>query len=115
MRSESSGEARRASTEDVRDGGDGIVNVGTERRVLDADGSEHDMLNPNVLIDRRSEALYHRNFLLLVKKRTTLPSNLLGLYEVRYQGDGLDHEATMNLLKAFDSFKDAPSTAEDVA
>lgn len=48
---------------------------------------------------------YGGKFLLLVEKGTTLPSNLQGLYEVRYQGDELDYPATMKLLKAFNDFK----------
>jgi hypothetical protein len=34
-----------------------------------------------------------------------LPSNLQGLYEVRFEGDGLDHDATMALLKALSDLK----------
>lgn len=48
---------------------------------------------------------YGRNFILLVEEGTALPSNLQGLYEVRYPGDELDYPATMKLLKAFNEFK----------
>jgi hypothetical protein len=48
---------------------------------------------------------YGNNFVLLVEDGTTLPSNLQGLYEVRYQGDELDNPSTMKLLKAFNDFK----------
>lgn len=64
------------------------------------------MLNQNVLIEIGAAMMRHgRNFILLVEEGTTLPSNLQGLYEVRYQGDELDYPATMKLLKAFNEFK----------
>jgi predicted nucleotide-binding protein len=50
-------------------------------------------------------ALYGRRFILLVEKGATLPSNLQGLYEVRYEGEKLDYDATMRLLKAFNDFR----------
>lgn len=50
-------------------------------------------------------ALYEGRFILLVEQGTQLPSNLQGLYEVRFEGEGLDHGATMKLLKAFSEFK----------
>lgn len=74
-------------------------------RVLDDSGNEHQMLNPNVLIEiGAAMALYGRNFILLVQEGVTLPSNLQGLYEVRYSGDELDRVATMKLLRAFNEF-----------
>ena len=86
----------------------GIVHVGAETKVIDADGVEHLMLNPNVLIEiGAAMALYGRRFILLVERGVTLPSNLQGLYEVRYEGSGLDHESTMALLEAFAGFKGA--------
>jgi predicted nucleotide-binding protein len=54
-------------------------------------------------------ALYRRRFILLVERDVKLPSNLQGLYEVRYEGQRLDYEATMKLLKAFSDFKSPPS------
>lgn len=83
-----------------------IVHVGTEMKVLDTEGKEHRILNPNVLIEIGAcMALYGRRFILLVERGVTLPSNLQGLYEVRYEGTTLDYEATMKLLKAFNDFK----------
>ncbi len=83
-----------------------IIHVGTEMRLMDEKGEEHRILNPNVLIEiGAAMALYVRNFILLVEKDVTLPSNLRGLYEVRYEGDKLDYEATMKLLKAFNDFR----------
>jgi hypothetical protein len=92
--------------DEMRDCQAAIIHVGTEQRLLDADGREHRMLNQNVLIEvGAAMALYGRNFILLVENGVTLPSNLQGLYEVRYAGDKLDYEATMKLLKAFNDFR----------
>jgi hypothetical protein len=52
-------------------------------------------------------ALYGRNFILLVEEGVELPSNLHGLAECRYSGDGLDMVATMRLLKAFNELTQA--------
>jgi predicted nucleotide-binding protein len=85
----------------------GIVHVGKETRLVDADGEEHQIINPNVLIEiGAAMALYRRKFILLDERGVTLPSNLQGLYEVRYEGGGLDHESTMALLEAFGGFKE---------
>lgn len=92
--------------DDMRSCAAGIVHVGSEKKMIDADGNEQQMLNPNVLIEiGAAMALYGNKFILLVEKGTTLPSNLQGLYEVRYEGVGLDYEATMSLLKAFSDFR----------
>jgi predicted nucleotide-binding protein len=83
-----------------------IIHVGTDMKLMDQEGKEHKMLNQNVLIEiGAAMALYGRKFILLVEKGTGLPSNLLGLYEVRYEGDKLDYDATMKLLKAFADFR----------
>jgi hypothetical protein len=92
--------------DDMRGCAAAVIHVGTETKVMDQEGEEHRMLNPNVLIEiGAAMALYGRKFILLVEEGTTLPSNLQGLYEVRYSGDELDHAATMKLLKAFNDFK----------
>jgi hypothetical protein len=84
----------------------GIIHGGTELRLMDAEGREQKMLNQNVLIEiGAAMALYGRKFILLVEKDMTLPSNLQGLYEVRYTGNKLDYESTMKLLKAFNDFR----------
>jgi len=94
--------------DDMRTCGAGIVHVGSETPLLDEEGKPVTMLNSNVLIEiGAAMALYKRNFILLVEKGVTLPSNLQGLYEVRYEGDKLDYESTMKLLKAFNDFKQA--------
>lgn len=83
-----------------------IIHVGKEIKLLDQEGSEHVFVNQNVLIEiGAAMALYGRKFILLVERGATLPSNLQGLYEVRYEGDKLDYEATMKLLKAFNDFR----------
>lgn len=92
--------------DDMRSCDAAIIHVGTDVRVMDSEGKEHKMLNQNVLIEiGAAMALYDRKFILLVEKGATLPSNLQGLYEVRYEGDKLDYEATMRLLKAFNDFR----------
>jgi predicted nucleotide-binding protein len=53
-------------------------------------------------------ALYGRRFILLVLDGVTLPSNLQGLYEVRYVGEALDGEATIRLLEAINDIKNNP-------
>jgi predicted nucleotide-binding protein len=93
--------------DDMRSCYAGIVHVGSERRLMDAEGNEHNIINQNVLIEiGAAMALYKGRFILLVERGVTLPSNLQGLYEVRYDGDKLDYEATMKLLKAFNEFRD---------
>jgi hypothetical protein len=86
--------------------GAGIIHVAKEKTIIDTDGNEHHVLNENVLIEiGGAMALWGDNFILLVEEGTKLPSNLQGMYEVRYQGTTLDADATMRLLKAFKSFK----------
>lgn len=83
-----------------------VIHVGSEIRLLDNEGREHRILNQNVLIEiGAAQALYGRKFILLVESGVTLPSNLQGLYEVRYEGGKLDYESTMKLLKAFNDFR----------
>lgn len=83
-----------------------VIHVGTEQKLLDQEGKEHRVINSNVLIEIGAAMMrYGGNFILLVEDGTTLPSNLQGLYEVRYSGDELDYPSTMKLLKAFNQFK----------
>jgi predicted nucleotide-binding protein len=92
--------------EEMRSCSAAIIHVGTEQRLLDVGGREHAVINPNVLIEiGAAMALYGGKFILLVEKDVALPSNLQGLYEVRYSGGKLDYEATMKLLKAFNDFR----------
>ena len=92
--------------DDMRSCKYGIIHVGVEKVITDAHGKEHPQLNSNVLIEiGGAMALYPEGFILLVEEGATLPSNLQGLYEVRYQGTSLDADATMRLLRAFQQFK----------
>jgi hypothetical protein len=92
--------------DDMRECAAAIIHVGAEMKLMDDKGNEHVMLNPNVLIEIGAAMMrYKGNFILLVEEGTTLPSNLQGLYEVRYSGVELDYPATMKLLKAFNDFK----------
>lgn len=50
-------------------------------------------------------AFYGRRFILLVRDGVRLPSNLQGLYEVRYTGETLDAGATIKLLEAIRDIK----------
>lgn len=92
--------------EDMRSCFAGIIHVASEDDLLDKAGDVHHKINENVLIEIGAAlALYGRNFILLVQKGIHLPSNLQGLYLCYYEGQKLDYEATMKLLKAFNEFK----------
>ena len=91
--------------EEMRTCGAGIIHVAGEENLYDEERNLVPRLNGNVLIEiGAAMALYGRNLILLVEKGIELPSNLQGLYECRYVGDSLDHDATMKLLKAFNEF-----------
>jgi predicted nucleotide-binding protein len=91
--------------DDMRACGAGIVHVGVEETLLDSGGEQRKIINSNVLIEIGAAlALYGRRLVLLVEDGTKLPSNLQGLYEARYSGEKLDHDATMKLLRAFNEF-----------
>jgi predicted nucleotide-binding protein len=78
----------------MRGCGAAIIHVDAERKLIDQEAEEHTVLNPNVLIEiGAAMALYRRRFILLVKDGVNLPTNLQGLYEVRYAGENLDGEA----------------------
>jgi predicted nucleotide-binding protein len=92
--------------EDMRSCGAGVIHVGAEGKYLDKDGDEHFKLNDNVLIEiGAAMALYGKKVILLVERGVPLPSNLQGLYRCEYDGDKLDYEATMKLLKTFSQFR----------
>ncbi|MEZ5692392.1 MAG: nucleotide-binding protein [Altererythrobacter sp.] len=96
---------------DMRSCGAAIIHVQGEQVLMDQDANEHIVLNPNVLIEiGAAMALYGKRFILLVKEGTKMPSNLQGLYEVRYEGDTLDGAATIRLLEAINEMKAASST-----
>lgn len=92
--------------EDMRSCGAGVLHVGAEGHYLDKDGNQHAKLNDNVLIEiGAAMALYGKRMVLLVEKGVNLPSNLQGLYRCEYEGDKLDYESTMKLLKTFSQFR----------
>lgn len=94
---------------DMRGCGAAIIHVDEEMKFLDSQAKEHTVINANVLIEiGAAMALYGRRFILLVRDGVKLPSNLQGLYEVRYQGDVLDGAVTIRLLKAINELKAVP-------
>jgi predicted nucleotide-binding protein len=96
---------------DMRSCGAAIIHVEDEMRLLDKEANEQIVLNPNVLIEiGAAMALYGRRFILLVKEGVKLPSNLQGLYEVRYSGDSLDGTVTIKLLEAINAMKSEKET-----
>lgn len=91
---------------DMRGCGAAIIHVDGEMKLLGPDAKEHTVINSNVLIEiGAAMALYGRRFILLVRDGVKLPSNLQGLYEVRYQGEALDGAVTIRLLKAINEMK----------
>ena len=98
--------------DDMRSCSAAIIHVVDEQRLMDQEAKEHVVINPNVLIEiGAAMALFGRRFILLVKDGVTLPSNLHGLYEVRYEGDALDGNATIRLLEAINDIKNNPLPA----
>jgi hypothetical protein len=93
----------------MRGCGAAIIHVDLERIIKDEDKKEHQILNPNVLIEiGAAMALYGRRFILLVQEGVNLPSNLQGLYEVRYTGEKLDADVTLKLLDAIQDIQNHP-------
>lgn len=102
--------------DDMRKCGAAIIHVDADKVVKSVEGEEHMFLNPNVLIEiGAAMAFYGRRFILLVKDGVKLPSNLQGLYEVRYTGDTLDANSTIKLLEAMKDIKNysLPYEAEE--
>jgi predicted nucleotide-binding protein len=98
---------------EMRSCGAGIIHVEAERTIIDKRDEEHVILNPNVLIEiGAAMAFYGRRFILLVREGVKLPSNLQGLYEVRYHGDSLDADVTIRLLEAIKDIKNYPLPGE---
>ncbi len=91
---------------DMRSCGAAIIHVDDELKLMDSKTNEHVVLNANVLMEIGAAiALYGRRFILLVKEGIKLPSNLQGLFEVRYTGESLDGEVTIKLLEAINDIK----------
>ena len=92
--------------EDMRSCAAGVIHVGSEGEYLDRDGNKHTKINDNVLIEiGAAMALYGKKVILLVEKGVLLPSNLQGLYRCDFDGNRLDYEAMMKLLKTFSQFR----------
>jgi predicted nucleotide-binding protein len=92
--------------EDMRSCAAGVIHVGAEGKYLDKDGNELTKLNDNVLIEiGAAMALYGKKVILLVEQGVTLPSNLQGLYRCDFEGDKLEYDSTMKLLKTFSQFR----------
>lgn len=91
----------------MRSCGAAIIHVDAERELFDPKTSETEVrVNDNVLIEiGAAMALYGRRFILLVREGVTLPSNLQGLFEVRYGGETLDMAATIKLMEAINDIK----------
>ena len=91
--------------DDMRSCSAAVIHVDKEAELLDEEGKKHVKINDNVLIEIGAAiALYKKKFILLVQKGVSLPSNLQGLYKCEYEGDILDSDATMKLLKTFNEF-----------
>jgi len=92
--------------EDMRSCSAGVIHVASEGKWIDSSGSEEPKINDNVLIEIGAAiALYGKKVILLVERGLTLPSNLQGLYRCDFEGDKLDYESTMKLLKTFNQFR----------
>jgi predicted nucleotide-binding protein len=92
--------------DDMRSCGAAIIHVDADSTIKDEAGNDQVMLNPNVLIEiGAAMAFYGRRFILLVREGVKVPSNLQGLYEVRYKGTTLDSDATIKLLEAIKDIK----------
>jgi predicted nucleotide-binding protein len=93
----------------MRSCGAAIIHVDVEKVLKDEDDKEVQILNPNVLTEiGAAQALYGRRFILLVKDGVKLPSNLQGLYEVRYSGEKLDANDAFKLLDAMQDIQNHP-------
>jgi predicted nucleotide-binding protein len=91
---------------DMRACGAAIIHVDADKTIKSESGEEEVLLNPNVLIEiGAAMAFYGKRFILLVREGVKLPSNLQGLYEVRYSGETLDATSTIKLLEAIKDIK----------
>ena len=103
--------------DDMRSAGAAIIHVDAEETIIDKEDNSHVLLNPNVLIEiGAAMAFYGKRFILLVKEGIKLPSNLQGLFEVRYSGETLDANASISLLEAIRDIKNysLPNNIEGV-
>ncbi len=95
---------------DMRSCSTAVIHVAADQILYDENDKRHPTLNDEALIQiGAAMALYGGNFILLVQEGVQLPSHLGGFYECRYEGEKLDGEATMQLLKAFNDLGRPPS------
>lgn len=93
----------------MRSCGAAIIHVDVEKVLKDSDEKDVQVLNPNVLTEiGAAMALYGRRFILLVKDGVKLPTNLQGLYEVRYSGDKLSADDAFKLLESMQDLQNHP-------
>jgi predicted nucleotide-binding protein len=93
----------------MRSCGAAIIHVEDEQHLIDKDGNEQIVINPNVLIEiGAAMALYGERFILVVRDGVKLPSNLQGLLELRYKGSTLDVNETVRLMGAMKDMKARP-------
>jgi predicted nucleotide-binding protein len=93
----------------MRSCGAAIIHVEDEQHLIDKDGNEQIVINPNVLIEiGAAMALYGDRFILVVRDGVRLPSNLQGLLELRYKGETLDVNETVRLMEAMKDMKNRP-------
>ncbi len=98
--------------DDMRSCSAAVIHVGAEAQVTDKDGKGHVQINPNVLIEIGAAMALHRGrFILVVEEGVELPSNLQGLYQCRYSGEGLDWDAGMKILEALRGLKAVQTAA----
>ncbi len=85
----------------------GVINVSADEQFTDGEGKTRFTINQNVLTEIGAAfVLYDEKVVLLTDRRVELPSNLQGIYRCEYEGDSLDFDATMRLLKALNRFRD---------
>jgi predicted nucleotide-binding protein len=93
----------------MRSCGAAIIHVEDEQHLVDKDGNQQVVINPNVLIEiGAAMALYGDRFILVVRDGVKLPSNLQGLLELRYKGETLDVNETVRLMEAMKDMKNRP-------
>src|SRR5262249_8582800 len=94
---------------DMRSCGAAIIHIELEVHPNSPTVGADCTVNQNVLIEiGAAMALYGRRFILLARDGVSLPSNLSGLFEVRYSGEVLDANATIRLLQAIKDIKNHP-------
>jgi predicted nucleotide-binding protein len=94
---------------EMRSCGAAIIHVDAETKCRDENEVEHVVLNPNVLVEiGAAMALYGRRFILLTAAGIKLPSNLQGVFEVRYSGDELSADESIKLMESIRDIKNHP-------